>query len=198
LKAKIRSDNMDNTRAKILIVDDEPVNIRLLAGALKRDYEISSSLNGFEAIRDIKDQRPDLILLDIMMPDMSGFDVCRVIRSDEAFSSIPIIFITAMDTFEGEVEGLEAGGIDYLSKPVNLDLLKLRVHNHLELKRRSDLIREQRDLLDSQKKELESALARIKRLEGVIPICMHCKSIRCDDESWHKLEEYISDHGCFL
>ncbi|MDR3578954.1 MAG: response regulator [Oryzomonas sp.] len=185
---------MNNTRAKILIVDDEPVNIRLLEGALKRDYEICSSQNGFEAIRDIKNQRPDLVLLDIMMPDMNGFDVCRVIRSDDAFSVIPVIFITAMDTLEGEVEGLEAGGIDYLSKPVNLDLLKLRVHNHLELKRRSDLIREQRDLLDSQKKELESALARIKRLEGVIPICMHCKSIRSDDESWHRLEEYISEH----
>jgi len=185
---------MNSKRAKILIVDDEPVNIRLLEGALKRDYDICSSLNGFEAIRDIKDQRPDLILLDIMMPDLNGFDVCRVIRSDEAFSAIPVIFITAMDTFEGEVEGLEAGGIDYLSKPVNLDLLKLRVRNHLELKRRSDLIREQRDLLDSQKKELESALARIKHLEGVIPICMHCKSIRSDDESWHQLEEYITEH----
>ena len=185
---------MNSMRAKVLIVDDEPLNIRLLEGALKRDYEICFSLNGFEAIRDIKDQSPDLVLLDIMMPDMNGFDVCRVIRSDEAFSAIPIIFITAMDTFEGEVEGLEAGGIDYLSKPVNLDLLKLRVHNHLELKRRNDLIREQRDLLDSQKKELESALARIKCLEGIIPICMYCKNIRNDDKSWLKLEEYIREH----
>jgi DNA-binding response OmpR family regulator len=185
---------VNNRRYKILIVDDEPVNIRLLEEALKGDYQICTSLNGFDAIRQVKSQRPDLILLDIMMPDINGFDVCREIKSDEMFSAIPVIFLTAMGTFEGEVQGFEAGAIDFLAKPVNLVLLKLRVRNHLELKRRNDLIREQMDLLARQNEELESALARIKRLEGIIPICMHCKKIRNDDASWQILEQYITEH----
>jgi len=175
---------MRTTRYKILIVDDEPVNIHLLERALKKDYEICSSQNGFEAISLVKTRIPDLILLDVMMPDINGFDVCRAIKSDEQFSAIPVIFLTAMDTFEGAVEGFKAGGIDYLTKPVDLDLLKLRVHNHLELKRQNDLICEQRDLLVRQKEQLEAALARIKRLEGIIPICAFCKNIRNDDASW--------------
>ena len=83
----------------------------------------------------------------------------------------------------------------YVIKPVNVELLKLRISNHLELKRQNDLIREQRDLLASQKSELEAAFDRIKRLEGIIPICMHCKSIRKDDASWVVLEKYIMDHS---
>ena len=185
---------MNTNRYKILIVDDEPLNIRLLEGALKEDYEIYFSLNGYDAIRRVKEQIPDLILLDVMMPDINGFDVSRAIKSDDMFSSVPIIFLTAMDTIEGEAEGLGAGCIDYLTKPVDFNLLKLRIHNHLEIKRQNDLIREQRDLLARQKEELEGALARIKRLEGIIPICMHCKSIRSDDASWQKIEEYITEH----
>jgi diguanylate cyclase (GGDEF)-like protein len=155
---------MNNGRCRILIVDDEPANIRLLEGALRGDYEICSALDGFDAVRQIKARMPDLILLDVMMPDINGFDVCRTIKSDEVFSAIPVIFLTAMDTFEGAVEGFEAGGIDFLTKPVNLDLLKLRVNNHLELKRQNDLIREQRDLLARQKQELEAANETISRL----------------------------------
>ncbi len=185
---------VNNGKSKILIIDDEPLIIRLLEEALKDDYEICSSPGGLNAIRDLKNRCPDLILLDVMMPDISGFDVCRLIRTEEAFSAIPVIFLTAMDTIDYEMKGLEAGGIDFLFKPVNLNLLKLRVRNHLELKRRIELIREQRDLLASQKEELEAALIRIKRLEGIIPICMHCKRIRTDDAIWHNIVHYITEH----
>jgi diguanylate cyclase (GGDEF)-like protein len=99
-----------------------------------------------------------------MMPGINGFDVCREIKSDVMFSAIPVIFVSAMDTFEGEVEGFEAGGIDFLAKPVNLKLLKLRVQNHLELKRQNDQIREQRDLLVRRKEELEAANKKILRM----------------------------------
>jgi DNA-binding response OmpR family regulator len=186
---------MSRGKNKILLVDDEPVNIQLLKGALSGDYEIFSSLNGFNAIDQIKSLMPDLILLDVMMPEMNGFDVCRVLKSDEACSAIPVIFLTAMDTIDGEAQGLGAGGIDFLTKPVNLNLLKLRIRNHLELKHRNDVIREQRDLLARQKEELEAACGRIKRLEGIIPICMHCKSIRIDRDSWQRLEQYITEHS---
>jgi len=186
---------MHDHRHTILIIDDEPVNIQLLKEYLKKDYNIQTSLNGFDAIHLVKEQMPDLILLDVIMPDINGFDVARTIKSDGMFSSIPIIFLTALDSSEAEAEGLEVGGIDFLTKPVHLDLMKLRIINHLELKRQTDLVREQMDLIVSQKEELESSIARIKHLEGLLPICMHCKSIRVDDSSWQRLEEYIIEHS---
>jgi response regulator RpfG family c-di-GMP phosphodiesterase len=181
-------------KLKILIVDDEAFNIHFLEATLAKDYQIASSHNGPDAIRHIKECKPDLILLDVIMPGMNGFEVARAIKADEQCSAIPIIFLTVMDTFNGEAEGLEAGGIDYLVKPINLKLLKLRVQNHLDLKRKNDLIRRQRDLVMRQKEELEASLARIKRLEGVISICMHCKNVRVDDASWQIIERYITDH----
>jgi len=185
---------MPEKKSTILIVDDEPTNVQLLERALRRDYRLLVASNGFEAICQVKEELPDLILLDVMMPDLGGFDVARVIKSDEAFAAIPIVFLTAMDSSEAEAEGLAAGGIDYLAKPVDLNLLKLRVRNHLELKLQNDLIREQRDLLQLANEALEAALARVRTLEGTVSICMHCKSIRTDAASWQKLEEYLLAH----
>lgn len=184
-----------NKRFRILVVDDERINIQVITAALRDEYEIVPAQNGYDAISLLKEHKPDLILLDVMMPDLSGFDVCSIIKADASFADIPVIFLTALDTQEGELKGLELGGIDYLMKPVNFDLLRLRVRNHLELKSRNDLVREQRDLLERQKAELEMTLARVKRLEGIIPICMHCKNIRIDSESWQQLEAYITENS---
>ena len=184
-----------NNRYRILAVDDEPVNIQVITSALKDEYDIFKALNGFDAISMLKEHKPDLILLDVMMPDLDGFDVCRAIKSDAEFADIPVIFMTGMDSAVGETKGLEVGAIDYLIKPVNLHLLKLRVRNHISLKQRNDLVKEQRDLLTRQKEELEAALCRVKQLEGIIPICMYCKKIRDDQNSWHQLEQYISAHS---
>lgn len=182
-------------RFRILAVDDEPINIQLMTAALKEDYDVFTALNGFDAINQLKENMPDLILLDVMMPDMNGFDVCSNIKADASFVDIPVIFLTALDPNDGELRGLEIGGIDYLTKPVNFELLKLRVRNHIALKSRNDLVKEQRDLLEIQKEELEAALARVKQLEGIIPICMYCKKIRDDKNTWSQLEQYISDHS---
>jgi len=179
----------------ILVVDDEPVNIRIISSALEDEYDIYTALNGHDAIGHLKKHKPDLILLDVMMPDVNGFDVCKIIKSDDSCVDIPVIFLTSMNTNEDARKGLDAGGIDYLTKPVNLNLLKLRVRNHLESKNRSDLVKEQRNLLARQNAELEEALARVKQLEGIIPICSYCKKIRDDQESWHQLEKYISEHS---
>lgn len=184
-----------NEKPRVMIVDDEPINIRVLEKALLDTYEIFPVHNGHDAIRLVKEMLPDLIILDVMMPDLSGFDVCKIIKNDEMFADIPVLFLTAMDTLAGEVMGLELGGTDYLTKPVNFDLLKLRVRNHIELKKRNDLVRKQRDLLGVRTQELEAALSRVKHLEGIIPICMHCKSIRNDDASWQALDVYIMQHS---
>jgi DNA-binding response OmpR family regulator len=182
-------------RFKILAVDDEAVNLQLITSALKDEYDVLTALDGHDAISQLKDHKTDLILLDVMMPDINGFDVCKIIKANPLFVDIPILFLTALDTREGARQGLDVGGIDYLTKPVDIDLLKLRVRNHIEAKERNDLVKEQRDLLARQKEELETALARIKRLEGIIPICSYCKKIRNDKNSWQRLESYITEHS---
>ena len=179
---------------KILIVDDEPVNIGVLANALKGSYEIYTALNGYDAIGLIKEHSPDLILLDVMMPEMDGFQVCRLIRSEGAHAQTPIIFVTALDSQDGEAQGLELGAVDYITKPVNLKLAKLRVRNQMELRRQRNLLNEQNELLTRQKEALETTLARIKRLEGFLSLCMHCKKIRAANEDWTRLENYLCEH----
>ena len=182
-------------RPRVLIVDDEPINLRLISVSLSEEYDILTALNGHEAISRLKQQEVDLILLDVMMPDISGFDVCRIIKADSRYAEIPVVFLTAMDTPQGECQGLDLGAIDYLSKPVELELLKLRVRNLTALKLRGDEVRQQRDLLAIRKEELEAALARVRQLEGIIPICMYCKKIKDDKQSWQQLERYISEHS---
>jgi len=182
-------------RPRVLIVDDEPINLRVISVSLSEEYDVLTALNGHEAISMLKQQEIDLILLDVMMPDISGFDVCRIIKADSRYTDIPVVFLTAMDTPQGERQGLDLGAIDYLSKPVELELLKLRVRNLTALKLRGDEVREQRDLLAIRKEELEAALARVRQLEGIIPICMYCKKIKDDQESWQELEKYITQHS---
>ena len=182
-------------RFKILVVDDDLINMQVISAALKDKYDILTALNGHDAISRLKEHKPDLILLDVMMPELSGFDLCSIIKSDTAFADIPVIFLTALDTNEGELRGLELGGIDYIAKPFNLSLLRLRVSNHIALKERNDTVKEQRDLLARRNEELAAALARIRTLEGIIPICMYCKKIRDDKDVWNQLEQYISDHS---
>jgi DNA-binding response OmpR family regulator len=180
---------------KILIVDDEPLNIGVLANALKGSYEICTAEDGYEALRMVKEESPDLMLLDIMMPELDGLQVCRLLRADGAYADMPIIFVTAMDSMEGEMQGLELGAVDYITKPVNLKLAKLRIRNQIELKRQQNLVKQQNALLTQQKEALEATLGRVKRLEGLISICMYCKKMRTEDHAWQQLEQYIGEHS---
>lgn len=174
---------------RILVVEDEITTLKMVTESLKKEnYAISIAKNGKEAIMTCRQEKPDLILMDVMMPEMNGYQACREIKEQAEFADLPIIFLTSADTFADEQEGLEAGAIDYLAKPVNLTLLKMRVSNHLEMKRKNDLVK-------AQKAELEEALTRIKRLEGIITICMYCKSIRNDKNSWERLEQYFEKHS---
>ncbi|MBF0463421.1 MAG: response regulator [Magnetococcales bacterium] len=119
----------------ILLVDDEPVNIEILHEILQEDYEILFATHGGEALQVAAAQRPDLILLDVMMPNMDGREVCTRLKSNPDLRAIPVIFVTAMGGEREETIGLEAGAVDYITKPVNPAVVRLRVKNHLELKR---------------------------------------------------------------
>lgn len=181
-------------RMKVLVVDDDDVSRDLLLNALKSAHETRAARDGREALRVAREWAPDLVLLDVMMPELDGLEVCRILRQDPALADTPVMFITAVDSSEGERRGLELGAVDYITKPFDLRLTRLRVHNQLELRRQRQQIREQNELLSRQKAELEATLARVKRLEGVLSICMDCKKIRAENDAWQQLERYLSEH----
>ncbi len=154
---------MRNERQKILIIDDTPANIQVLNGVLRDDYGVHFATNGEEGISLARKEAPDLILLDIMMPGVDGYDVCRQLKSDPRTGQIPVIFITAMSDVEDEARGLDCGAVDYITKPISPPILKARVRNHLELKRRRDILEELTVELDIKNREL----ARLAREDGL-------------------------------
>lgn len=123
----------ETPRQTVLIVDDTPANIAVLKAALENDYEIKVATSGAKAINIAKTMPVDIILLDVMMPEMNGFDACRHLKSDPMTSRIPVIFITAKTDVEDESEGFACGGVDYITKPISAPLVRARVKTHLAL-----------------------------------------------------------------
>jgi putative two-component system response regulator len=119
-------------RATVLIVDDTPDNITLLANLLKDKYQTKVATSGATALQIVASSKVDLILLDIMMPEMDGIETCRRLKAEEATASIPVIFLTAKNLQEDEAMARSAGAVDFLRKPVNPDLLFARVAAHLK------------------------------------------------------------------
>ncbi len=130
-----------NKRERVLIVDDERLNINVLVDLLGADYDTMVAKNGLQALKRAQSTtRPDLILLDIMMPDMDGYEVCRILKGDLRTKDIPVVFVTALNQVGDEEKGLELGAIDYISKPISPALVRLRVRNHLSLKRQREIL----------------------------------------------------------
>nr|WP_321259225.1 response regulator [uncultured Pseudodesulfovibrio sp.] len=121
------------TQPTVLIVDDNRLNIDLLVDILEDDYKLLVALNGITALELIQDSLPDIVLLDIMMPEMDGYEVCKRLKSDDRTSKIPIIFITAKTQTEDEANGLALGAVDYITKPVNPAIVQARIKTHLAL-----------------------------------------------------------------
>jgi PleD family two-component response regulator len=160
---------MTMEKAIILIVDDAPSNIRILIEALQGDYHILVATNGKDAIRLAgSDQPPDIILLDIVMPQPDGYEVCAKLKADPETRAIPIIFVTSLGSEEDEAKGLEAGAVDFIAKPYSIPIVRARVRTHLRLR---EVEKDQEKLIG----ELKEALARIKTLDGLLPICARCK-----------------------
>ena len=148
----------DPERTRILVVDDVPDNVDILDARLSsRGYEVVTATNGQEALDRVHGEAPHLILCDVMMPVIDGFEVSRRIKSDTTLPFIPIILVTAKDTAEDIVEGLEAGADDYISKPYNFKELEARVRAMLRIKRLQDE-------LDQKNRELEDANKRLRKL----------------------------------
>jgi diguanylate cyclase (GGDEF)-like protein len=123
----------------ILVVDDNAINLQIIAAIIdEMGYECSLAMSGADALEAMKLDVPDLILLDVMMPEMDGYEVCKIIKNNIDFNHIPIIFLTAMTESQAVLRGFEAGGVDYVVKPFNAAELKMRIRTHLELKKSKD------------------------------------------------------------
>lgn len=129
-------------RATILIVDDDISNIEIMNAVLEDAYEVCFAMSGVQALDVMRDIQPDLVLLDVLMPGMDGFEVCRQCKNDPELVDIPIIFTTGLGDTEDEMLGLSLGAIDYVTKPIQPAILKARVSNHIELKNLRDQLAE--------------------------------------------------------
>ena len=168
-------------KSRILIVDDMPENIRILIELLGSEYATIPATSGAAALKKAKaDPLPDLILLDIMMPEMDGYDVCRRLKENDLTREIPVIFITAVSEVMDEAKAFKLGAVDYVTKPFHPATIAARVKTHLTLSRHI--------------KELSQALETVKTLSGLIPICAGCKKIRDDHGYWKQVESYICEH----
>ncbi|MDZ7641193.1 MAG: SpoIIE family protein phosphatase [Desulfurivibrio sp.] len=128
-------ENTQDTRPVVLVVDDVAINIMIVRGALKQEWRLLTAEGGKQALELARGSvRPDLILLDVMMPGMDGHEVCRQLKADPDTRDIPVIFVTAMGDTDSEEQGLQLGAIDYISKPLKPEILRVRVRNHLQLK----------------------------------------------------------------
>jgi len=181
--------NVPEPLPHILIVDDIPRNLQVLALLLdKAGYRVSMAMDGAKALEMVKVEPPDLILLDVMMPDLDGLEVCRRLKADAAVREIPVIFLTARAELEDLQEGFRLGAVDYVTKPFRGPELLARVAIHVKL--RQALERER-----GLRRSLEETLAQVKTLSGLLPICARCKKIRDDNGYWNQIEAFISAHS---
>ncbi len=191
---------------KILVVDDDFTSQKLLKMILEKGgySKIRLSSSGEEALDLIEEEPPDLILLDIIMPGIEGYEVCKRVRTKESTADIPILMVTggATEADETIAKSFKAGATDFITKPIRSIELLSRVkasltikqkHDHLtdELKRRLQAEKEKEKLIT----DLKHALAQVKRLSGLFPICSYCKQIRDDKGYWNQIEAYIQDHS---
>ena len=167
---------------RILIVDDEKFNLKVLTEFLQTDYKIMVAKTGEDALKAVNGPKPpDLVLLDIIMPEMDGYEVCMRIKENKKTRHIPVIFVTAVSEAMDAAKAFEIGAVDYVAKPFNPVTVKARVHTHIQL--------------SSTMQELESALKKVKKLSGLLPICAKCKKIRDDKGYWNQVDSYLQDHS---
>ena len=174
---------------KILIAEDEAASRLVLETTLKSwNYDVVSTVDGYEAWEVLqKEDSPQLAILDWMMPNMDGVEVCRLVRSEPHLQHLYLIMLTALDTSDNIVEALDAGANDYISKPFDRKELQARIRVGVR-------VVELQNALAQRVRELEDSMAREKRLQGLLPICSYCKNIRDDQNYWQRVEGYIEEH----
>jgi len=150
----------DEPKSKVLIVDDEPMNVELLQAYLGSEYVTVSASNGKEALEKVNEEKPDIVLLDIMMPEMNGYEVCKLIKTGEVTKFLPVVMVTALSNREDRIKGVEAGADDFLIKPVDKVELTARIRSLLRIKHLHSSLQLEKDKLEMQNR-VRSVLTRI-------------------------------------
>jgi DNA-binding response OmpR family regulator len=179
---------------RVLVVDDYAGNVFLSTTLLREaGYEALEATTGKECLDAVHTHHPDLILLDVMLPDMSGIEICRQIKSDTTLRNIFVILVSGIQvSSEHQADGLDIGADGYITRPISNKEFLARVQAGERIKRAEDALREKERQQQALISQLQEALAEIKTLKGCIPICAWCKKIRNDEGSWDQLEAYIS------
>ena len=173
---------------KVLIAEDDPTSRKILQTILAKDgNEVTAVEDGLKALEELQKDTPDMLVTDWMMPDLDGLQLSRQVRALNLPSYVYIILLTALTEKQRIIQGLDAGADDYVTKPYDKTELLARVRAgkrviHLEKSLRQKNV------------ELSDALAQVKQLKGLLPICMFCKKIRKDENYWQQVEEYIHEH----
>ena len=175
---------------RVLIADDDPVSLHGLRGLMQSwGYDVATAASGTAALTALAaPDPPRLALIDWEMPGLHGPDVCRNVRGWHSADSPYLILLTSRSSRTDVITGLDAGADDYLVKPFDPDELRARVHAGARI------VELQMGLADKVAL-LESALGKVRRLTGLLPICAYCKAIRDDSDYWHRVEEYVSEHA---
>jgi DNA-binding response OmpR family regulator len=182
--------------SRILVADDDPTVLLLFTTLLVNEgYDVREATTGQECLDAVQSHHPDIVLLDVMLPDMKGVEVCRQIKTEPGLQGILVILVSgARVSSESQAEGLDIGADGYIIKGLSNREFLARIQSLVRIKRAEDALRarekEQRKLIS----ELEKALAEIRTLKGLIPICASCKKIRDDEGFWNQLEVYIGKH----
>ncbi|CAA7615857.1 SpoIIE family protein phosphatase [Magnetospirillum sp. SS-4] len=158
----------DNDKALILVVDDDPANILILSGTLRPEHDVTFATDAAKALDLAAASLPHLILLDVMMPGMDGYEVCRRLKADPLTADIPVIFITSLEDKESEVRGLECGAVDYIPKPFNPPVVRVRVRNHLEVVRARTRLRRINQDLEEASRMVASGIRYASRIQGAL------------------------------
>lgn len=182
-------DTKNDLQKTVLVVDDQPANLKVLLSYLQdQGFNTLTATDGKRALYQISNFKPDIILLDVMMPGIDGFETCHRLKANKETADIPVIFITALSDVEDKIKAFEAGGVDYVTKPFQHEEVLARLNAHLD-------IRSLQNELEDKNKELQKALDDVKQLSGFIPICAACKKIRDDEGYWNQIDLYISQHS---
>jgi putative two-component system response regulator len=186
-------------KSTILVVDDTPDNITLLCSLLGEQYKNKVATNGVRALKIAKtDPYPDLILLDIMMPEMDGYEVCRQLKADPATEHIPVIFLTAKTQEGDETKGFELGAVDYITKPIIPPILMARVHTHLALRHARKSLEQQNEILEEQ---VEQRTLQLQALQDAIIVAMASLAETRDNDTGHHIrrtQHYIKELAACL
>jgi DNA-binding response OmpR family regulator len=175
---------------KVLVADDDRIGATVLANTLRRwEFDVTVVGDGAEAWRHLESATaPTLAVLDRMMPGLDGAEVCRRVRSEKPNANMYLVLLTSLGSGGDVVSGLDAGADDYVTKPFDVEELRARINVGVR-------VVTLQEKLTQRVAELQAALANVKQLHGLLPICAYCKRIRGDDQYWQQVESYIAAHS---